>query len=329
MSRVFSGIKPTGDVHLGNLLGALSSWVTMQDEHTCVYSVVDLHAQTVPQDPEELSRTTLLTAQLLMAIGVDPDRSVLFVQSHVHQHAECAWLMECSASFGELRRMTQFKDKSESSDFVSGGLFTDPALQAADILLYDTEIVPVGEDQRQHLELTRDVAERFNHRYGETFVLPRTVVPGTAARVMDLQQPHTKMSKSADSPQGSIGILDDLAAVTKKIKRAVTDSDNEVRYDPEAKPGVANLLDMLAAATGEDPRQLADRYEQYGPLKGDTAEAVCDVLSPIQERFRSLEADPTQTALLLAEGARKAAAIAGPVLERAQRNIGLLMPSVR
>ncbi len=324
MSRVFSGIKPTGDVHLGNLLGALSNWVSMQDRHDCVYSVVDLHALTVPQDPEQLRDTTLLTAQLLLAIGVDPDRAILFVQSHVPEHTFGAWLMECTASFGELRRMTQFKDKSEQNNFVSGGLLTYPALQAADVLLYDTEIVPVGQDQRQHLELTRDIAERFNARYGETFVLPQTVVPTTAARVMDLQHPRSKMSKSAASPQGSIGVLDDLGAVRKRIKRAVTDSDHEVRYEPETKPGVANLLDMLAAATGEDPADLAGRYEQYGPLKADTAEAVCDLLAPIQERFRALRDDPAATASVLAEGARKASAVAGPVLERARRNIGLL-----
>jgi tryptophanyl-tRNA synthetase len=212
MSRVFSGIKPSGSVHLGNLLGALRNWVALQDEADTVYCVVDLHALTIPQDPEELRASTLSLAQMMIAVGLDPERCTLFVQSHVHEHSECAWLMECTAAFGELRRMTQFKDKVEQADFISGGLFTYPALQAADILLYDTDQVPVGEDQRQHIELTRDIAERFNARYGETFVVPEAVVPPAGARVMDLQAPENKMSKSEDSPQGSISLLDEPAA---------------------------------------------------------------------------------------------------------------------
>ncbi|MGE4567472.1 MAG: tryptophan--tRNA ligase, partial [Acidimicrobiales bacterium] len=206
MTRVFSGIKPSGSVHLGNYLGALRNWAAMQDGADTVYCVVDLHALTVPQDPAELRASTLSLAQMLIAIGIDPERSTLFIQSHVSEHTECAWLMECTASFGELRRMTQFKDKSEKAKFVSGGLFTYPALQASDIILYDTDQVPVGEDQRQHIELTRDLAERFNNRYGQTFVVPEAVVPAAGARVMDLQNPENKMSKSEDSPQGSVSL---------------------------------------------------------------------------------------------------------------------------
>ena len=261
---------------------------------------------------------------MLVAVGLDPDHCTLFVQSHVHEHSECAWLMECTAAFGELRRMTQFKDKSDQAGFVSGGLFTYPALQAADILLYDTDEVPVGEDQRQHIELTRDIAERFNSRYGDTFVVPEAVVPPAGARVMDLQQPNNKMSKSEDSPQGSISLLDEPAAVEKKVKRAVTDSDGEVRYDVEAKPGVSNLLSILGAATGRGPAEAAEGIERYGDLKAATAEAVIEMLRPIQARYHDLADDPAETSRLLAVGANKAAEVASATLERARHNIGLL-----
>jgi tryptophanyl-tRNA synthetase len=327
MTRVFSGIQPSGPVHLGNLLGALRRWATGQDEADSIFCVVDLHALTLPQEPGELRARTIELAQLLIAIGIDPDRSTLFVQSHVPEHAELAWVMECIAAFGELRRMTQFKDKSDSSDFVSAGLFTYPALQAADILLYDTDEVPVGEDQRQHVELARDLAIRFNHRYGETFVVPKGTFPAAGARVMDLQQPDRKMSKSLDSPQGTILVLDDLDAVAKKIKRAVTDTETDVRYDPAAKPGVSNLLSILGACTGEDPAVLAASYTRYGDLKTAAAEAVVETLRPIQQRYSELAADPAGTAALLAKGAEKARAIASPVLERARHNLGLLPPS--
>lgn len=326
MARVFSGIKPTGDVHLGNLLGALRNWVTDQDEHDCVYCVVDLHALTVPHDPEALRDATLRLAQVLLAVGLDPGRCTLFVQSHVHQHAELAWLMECTASFGELSRMTQFKDKSDEGEFVSGGLFTYPALMAADILVHDTDRVPVGDDQRQHLELTRDVANRFNHRYGETFVVPEAAIGRAGARVMDLQDPSRKMSKSDDGAAGAILVLDDLDGVARKVKRAVTDAGGDVRYDVEAKPGVSNLLSILGATTGRDPEALADEYDQYGPLKADVAEAVVALLDPIQARYRELEADPGGTAEILAAGAEKARVVAADVLERAQSNVGLLTP---
>jgi tryptophanyl-tRNA synthetase len=327
MTRVFSGIKPTGAVQLGNLLGALRYWVADQHEADSFYCVVDLHALTVPQDPAELRERTLSLAQVLLAVGIDPDVATLFIQSHVHEHAELAWILECTASFGELRRMTQFKDKSEGAEFVSGGLFSYPALMAADILLYDTDRVPVGDDQRQHLELARDLAIRFNHRYGSdspVFVVPEATIPTVGARVMDLQQPTRKMSKSEESPQGTIEVLEDLKAVEKKIKRAVTDTATEVRYDPQDKPGVSNLLDILGAVTARDPAALADEYTQYGPLKADTAEAVCELLRPIQQRYAELAADPAGTAATLAKGAEKARSVAAPTLARAQAALGLV-----
>lgn len=326
MKRVFSGIQPSGELHLGNLLGALINWSKLQDDHDAVYCVVDLHALTLPQEPEVLRKNTIELAQLLMAVGIDPERSILFVQSQVPQHPQLAWLMECTVSFGELSRMTAFKDKSnrDSTKFISAGLFTYPALQAADILLYDTDVVPVGDDQRQHIEITRDIAERFNSRFGDTFVVPEHRIPPAGARVMDLQHPDRKMSKSEGESPGTVFVLEDFKKIEKKFKRAVTDSDGEVRYDIEAKPGVSNLLDILSACTGETPQVLAERYEQYGPLKGDTAEAVIELLRPIQERFAELQADPAETERLLRIGADKAEAIAADVLARAKNNIGLL-----
>ncbi|MCP4437195.1 MAG: tryptophan--tRNA ligase [Actinomycetia bacterium] len=322
---MFSGIQPTGDLHLGNLLGAVRHWVNDQHVDDSVFCVVDLHALTVPKQPGEVGSRTLELAQVLIACGLDPEVCVLFAQSHVPQHAELGWILQCSTSFGELNRMTQFKDKSsKQKDFVSAGLFAYPSLQAADILLYDTDRVPVGEDQRQHIELTRDVAERFNGQYGETFVLPEAVLPPAAARVMDLQEPANKMSKSAESDAGTILLTDELARTAKKIKRAVTDSDNEVRWDPVDKPGVSNLLGILGATTGRDPEALADEYDQYGPLKGDTADAVTAMLEPIQARFAELTADPGETARLMALGAAKASEIAVPVLDRVMERLGLL-----
>jgi tryptophanyl-tRNA synthetase len=327
VTRVFSGIQPTGDVQLGNLLGALRYWVSEQHEADSFYCVVDLHALTVPQDPTELRARTLELAQVLLAIGIDPDVATLFIQSHVPEHSQLAWILECTASFGELRRMTQFKDKSDGAEFVSAALFTYPALMAADILLYETDRVPVGDDQRQHLELSRDLAIRFNHRYGDTFVVPEAAIPTVGARVMDLQTPTNKMSKSADSPQGTILVLEDLGAVAKKIKRAVTDTDNDVRFDPTSKPGVSNLLSILGAVTDRDPVALADDYAQYGPLKSDTADAVVELLRPVQARFAELAADPTGTAAILAKGAEKAQAVAAPTLAKAQQALGLLPPA--
>jgi len=318
MARVFSGMQPSGDATLGSLLGALRNWVSSQNADA-YYCVVDLHALTFPQDPALLRRRSLELATVFLAVGLEPDVCTLFVQSHVHEHSQLAWLMECTASFGELSRMTQFKDKSEQREFVSAGLFTYPALMAADILLYDTEEVPVGDDQRQHVELTRDVAERFNSRYGPTFTVPKAVIPKAGARVMDLQDPTRKMSKSEDSPQGTIVILEDLSSVTKKVKRAVTSTE----YDP-ASPGAANLFSILGAVTGETPDALAGRYSQYGPLKNDVADAVAGLLEPIQQRYRELSADPSTVAKILERGADKAQSVASVTLARARTNIGLL-----
>jgi tryptophanyl-tRNA synthetase len=322
--RVFSGIQPSGELTLGTYLGALRRFVADQHRSDSLFCVVDLHAITVPQDPEVLRRRTTETLALYLACGLDPDACTLFVQSHVDEHTSLAWLLECTVSFGELSRMTQFKEKSDRQQFVSAGLFTYPALMAADILLYDTDRVPVGDDQRQHLELTRDVAERFNSRYGSTFVVPEADIPKVAARVMDLQEPTRKMSKSIDSPQGTVLMLDEPKVIEKKFKRAVTDGDAEVFYDPTTKPGVSNLLGILAAATDEDPDRLAGRYEQYGPLKADAAAAVIDLLEPVQARYRELMADPGEVAAMAAKGADKARAVAEVTLQRARANLGLL-----
>ena len=320
---MFSGIKPTGPVQLGNLLGALRAWVSDQHRADTVFCVVDLHAITIPQDPLVLRRTTEELATLLLAVGIDPEVATLFVQSEVREHTELSWILECTAAFGELRRMTQFKDKSSGADFVSAGLFTYPALMAADILLYDTDEVPVGDDQRQHLELTRDLAERFNGRYGDTFVVPVATVPPVAARVMDLQNPTRKMSKSEDSPQGTILVLEGLDSVARKVRRAVTDTGTEVRFDPVTKPGVSNLLSILGACTGQSPEDLAERYDQYGPLKADTAEAVVETLRPIQERYATLADDPAGTRAILAAGAARARERASAKMAVVRDRLGL------
>jgi tryptophanyl-tRNA synthetase len=323
MARVFSGIQPTGEVHLGNYLGAVRRWVRAQHEDDAIHCIVDLHALTIPQDPAVLRAKTVEVTQILVAAGLDPEVCTLFAQSQVPEHSELGWIMECTAGFGELRRMVQFKEKSAQAGFVSAGLFTYPALQAADILLYRTEKVPVGDDQRQHLELARDLAIRFNSRYGDTFVVPEHAIPPVAARVMDLQQPERKMSKSQESPQGTVVVLDDPDTIARKFRRAVTDSEAEVRYDPDAKPGVSNLLSILAAATDGDPEALAEEYTQYGPLKDDTAAAVIKLLAPLQSRFAELVADPGETDRILATGAAKARAMAGPTMARVRGRLGL------
>jgi tryptophanyl-tRNA synthetase len=323
MARVFSGIQPTGEVHLGNYLGAVRRWVRAQHEDDAIHCIVDLHALTIPQDPAVLRAKTLEVTQILVAAGLDPEVCTLFAQSQVPEHSELGWIMECTAGFGELRRMVQFKEKSAQAGFVSAGLFTYPALQAADILLYGTEKVPVGDDQRQHLELARDLAIRFNSRYGDTFVVPEHAIPPVAARVMDLQQPERKMSKSQESPQGTVVVLDDPDTIARKFRRAVTDSEAEVRYDPDAKPGVSNLLSILAAATDGDPEALAEEYTQYGPLKDDAAAAVIKLLAPLQSRFAELVADPGETDRILATGAAKARAMAGPTMARVRGRLGL------
>lgn len=335
MTRVFSGIQPTGDTHLGNYLGAIRNWVADQHEHDSFYCIVDLHAITIPQDPHELRRKTLHMAAILIACGLDPEVCTLFVQSHVPEHPQLGWLMNCTVSYGELGRMTQFKDKSAKlhGDFISGGLFTYPALQAADILLYDAHRVPVGDDQRQHIELTRDVAIRFNSRYGTpehpVLVVPEHAIPRAGARVMDLQNPVAKMSKSAESPQGTVLLLDPPSEIERKFKRAVTDSDDPpvVRVDPEHKPGVSNLLSILAACTGRTPEEAAAGFTQYGPLKAATAEAVIEMLRPIQARFAELVDDPAELGRLLVRGADKARSVASVTLRRAYDAVGLLAPT--
>ncbi len=329
MSRVFSGIQPTGDVHLGNYLGALKNWVSDQHSYESVYCIVDLHAITIRQDPAELKQKSLEMGAALIAVGLDPEICIIFLQSQVHQHAELSWLLECTTGMGELRRMVQFKDKAEklganAQDAVSVGLFTYPVLQASDILLYDTDRVPVGEDQRQHLELTRDVAQRFNARYGKTFVIPEAFIPKSGAKVMDLQNPTAKMSKSTDSPQGTILLFEDPAAIMKKLKRAVTDSETEVRYDPENKPGVSNLLTLLGIATNQTPQEVAKGYTRYGDLKVATGEAIVEMLRPIQTRYAELMEDPATTLALLESGADKAQQIAAVTMDRARGAMGFV-----
>jgi tryptophanyl-tRNA synthetase len=326
VTRVLSCIQPTGAVHLGNYLGALQQWVLGQSKKDVFHGIVDLHALTITDTPGVLGTNTVELGAMLFAVGLDPDVATVFVQSHVPEHSILGWIMECTVSYGELSRMTQFKDKSakREADFVSAGLFTYPALQAADILLYDANEVPVGADQHQHIEITRDIAIRFNHRFGETFVLPKAVTPPQGARVMDLQDPTSKMSKSATSDAGCIYMLDSAADIMKKFKRAVTDSDSEVFYDREKKPGVSNLLDILSAATGTAPETLATNYSQYGPLKNDTGEAVVAMLAPIQERYHELMTDRAELQRLLRKGADKARTVASTTLDRARNAIGFL-----
>ncbi len=326
MTRVLSCIQPTGDVHLGNYLGALRNWVSGQHHKEVFHGIVDLHALTVTEEPGVIGDATIRLAAMLFAVGLDPEVATVFVQSHVPEHPQLGWVMECTVSYGELSRMTQFKDKTAKREqqFISGGLFTYPALQAADILLYDTNEVPVGDDQRQHIEITRDAAIRFNHRFGDTFVIPDAVTPTAGARVMDLQDPLSKMSKSTASENGCVMMLDGPEAIMKKFKRAVTDSDSEVRYDIAAKPGVSSLLDILAAATGTTPTAAAEGYTQYGALKVDTGEAVVAMLEPIQARYRDLIGDRAELTRLLQIGSGRARSIAAVTLQRAYDAIDLV-----
>lgn len=326
MTRVLSCIQPTGAVHLGNYLGALRNWVKGQHDKDVFHGIVDLHALTVTEEPDVVGDATIELAAVLFAVGLDPDVATVFVQSHVPEHTQLAWIMECNISYGELSRMTQFKDKTATreGEFISGGLFTYPALMAADILLYDANEVPVGDDQRQHIEITRDAAIRFNHRFGTTFVVPEGVMPPAGARVMDLQDPMSKMSKTGSGDAGCVMLLDDPKAIMKKFKRAVTDSDTEVRYDVAAKPGVSSLLDILAAATDRTPQEAAEGYSQYGPLKVDTGEAVVALLEPIQARYQELIDDKGELSRLLRIGADKARGVASGTVTRAYDAIGLV-----
>jgi tryptophanyl-tRNA synthetase len=329
--RVLSGIQPTADsFHLGNYLGALRQWVTLQDSYDAFYCVVDLHAITVPQDPKLLNRRTRVAAAQLLGAGLDPDRCTLFVQSHVPEHTELAWILGCQTGFGEASRMTQFKDKSarEGHDQASVGLFTYPVLQAADILLYQADQVPVGEDQRQHLELSRTLANRFNHRYGPTFVPPQPYILADVAKIYDLQDPTAKMSKSSSSPQGIIDVLDDQGVIRKKIARAVTDPGSEVRADAEAKPGVTNLLRIYSALSGEPVATLEAKYQGsgYGGFKKDLAELVVASFTPIRERTEQFLADEAELDRVLAAGAERARQVAGQTMATVRDRIGLLRP---
>ena len=326
MTRVLSCIQPTGEVHLGNYLGALRNWVSGQDKADVFHGIVDLHALTVTETPGVIGTNTLQLAAMLFAVGLNPDVATVFVQSHIAEHSQLGWIMECTVSFGELSRMTQFKDKSakREAEFVSAGLFTYPALQAADILLYDANEVPVGDDQRQHIEITRDIAIRFNHRFGETFVIPKAVTPASGARVMDLQNPTSKMSKSGNDDSGVIYLLDEPSKIEKKFKRAVTDSDSEVVFDRERKPGVANLLEILAAATNTTPQKAAENYTRYGDLKTASADAVIAMLAPIQKRYNELLGDKAELMRLIHKGNDRAQAVASATLARAQKSIGFL-----
>jgi tryptophanyl-tRNA synthetase len=323
MAKVLSGVQPSGQFHLGTYLGAVRNWVDGQHDHDAYHCIVDLHALTLEIDPAELTERTIDAATMLLAAGLDPKIVTLFVQSHVPEHPRLAWLLECTLNMGELSRMTQFKDKSAGSDSVRVGLFTYPALQAADILLYQVDLVPVGDDQRQHLELTRDVALRFNHRYGDVFTIPAASVPKVGARVMDLQHPERKMSKSVDSPLGTIGLLDDPAEIERKVRRAVTDTASEVRFDPETKPGISNLLELLAAATGESVEAVAARYTNYGSLKSDVAAALVEMLAPIRRRYDEFASDRSELERILAAGADSAHEVAAQTYEQAARAIGL------
>jgi tryptophanyl-tRNA synthetase len=333
--RVFSAMQPTSDsLHLGNYLGALVQWVELQEGREAIYSVVDLHALTVAPDPAVLTRRTRVTAAQFLAAGVDPSRSLLFVQSHVHEHAELAWILSTFTGMGEAGRMTQFKDKSAKvgDSGTNVGLFTYPVLMAADILLYDTDLVPVGEDQRQHLELSRDLAQRLNSRLGEgTVVVPEPYIVKEVAKIYDLQDPAIKMSKSASSPNGLIEILDDPKAVAKRIKSATTDSETVIRFDPEKKPGVSNLLTMFAAFTGRPVAEIVADYEgkMYGHLKTDLADVVVEALTPVRDRTLEWVESPAKLDAVLADGAAKASAIARVTLARLYDRLGLLPPAHR
>jgi tryptophanyl-tRNA synthetase len=323
--RIFSGIQPTGDKHLGNYSGGFRQYVEQQALGDAYFCIVDLHSITVGYDPEALRESTLSLAALLFATGLDPERSTVFVQSHNPDHAEGAWLLGGIASYGELRRMHQFKDKGSRQDFVSAGLFTYPVLMAADILLYQTDAVPIGDDQRQHLELSRNIAERFNTRFGETLRLPEGVYPRVGARIMDLQEPDRKMSTTGGTEQGTVKMLDLPDVIRKKFKTAVTDSGREVRRGPD-KTGVSNLVEIMSVATGESMEEVEARYDGqgYGAFKADTAEAVIALLEPIRLRYEELRADPAELGRLLARGAEKAQLASSPTLEAMLERMGFV-----
>ena len=331
--RVFSGIQPTGTKHLGNYSGGFRQYVATQERAVgaggaAFFCIVDLHSVTVDYDPAELREATLSLAAILFASGLDPEKSIVFVQSHVKAHAEAAWLLASVASFGELRRMTQFKDKAEQQEFVSAGIFTYPVLMAGDILLYQTDAVPVGEDQRQHLEFARNIAERFNSRFGETFRMPEAIIPEVGGRIMDLQEPTKKMSTTGGTEQGTVYVLDEPDAIRRKFKTAVTDSGRDVRRGPD-KEGVSNLIEIMSIATGESPDAIESRYDGqgYGAFKTDVAEAVVALLEPVKRRYDELRADQGELERMLRVGAEKAAAESAPTLERMYERMGFVRSS--
>ena len=326
--RIFSGIRASGDKTLGNYSGGYRQYRATQEQGDAVFCIVDLHSITTAYEPEALHEATLAGAAMLFATGIDPERSIVFAQSHVPAHAEAAWLLSSAAAFGELRRMTQFKDKAAEQEFVSAGLFNYPVLMAGDILLYQTDIVPVGDDQRQHIELTRDIAERFNQRYGETFTVPKGVFPEEGARIKNLQEPERLMSTTRGAPQGVVRMIDPPDVVRKKFKTAVTDSGTEVRHDPDEKPGVSNLIEIMAVATGSSIAEVEARYDGqgYGAFKEGVAEAVVELFEPIQQRYEALRADEGELQRLLAHGAEKARKASAPTLETMYERMGFVRP---
>jgi tryptophanyl-tRNA synthetase len=327
--RIFSGIRASGEKTLGNYSGGYRQYRATQEQGEAFFCIVDLHSITTAYEPRGLHEATLAGAAMLFATGIDPDRSVVFAQSHVTAHAEAAWLLSAVTSFGELRRMTQFKDKAAEQEFVSAGLFTYPVLMAGDILLYQTNIVPIGDDQRQHLELTRDIAERFNSRYGETFTIPEGVYPEEGARVKNLQEPERLMSTSAGNPQGVVRIVDEPDVIRRKFKTAVTDSGREVLHDPSGKPGISNLIEIMSVATGDPLEAIQARYDGsgYGQFKEDVGEAVVTLFAPIQERYRELRADEEELRRLLAVGAEKAREASASTLDAMYDRMGFVKRS--
>jgi tryptophanyl-tRNA synthetase len=326
--RIFSGIQPTGAKHFGNLSGGFRQYAATQELGEAFFCIVDLHSITVEYDPDDLRERTLDLAAMLFATGLDPERSTVFCQSHVSAHPEAAWLLGSVTSFGELRRMTQFKEKGDQQEFVSAALFTYPVLMAGDILLYQTDKVPIGDDQRQHLELARDVAERFNTRFGETFKLPEGIFPEVGARIMDLQEPDRKMSTTGGTPQGTVELLDPPEVISKKFRSAVTDSGRDVVYDPESKPGISNLIEILHVATGEPIADIESRYDGqgYGAFKQEVGDAVVAVLEPIKARYEELRADEGELRRLLAKGAEKAREASAPTLRQMYARMGFVAP---
>jgi tryptophanyl-tRNA synthetase len=326
--RIFSGIRASGEKTLGNYSGAYRQFLATQERDDAFFCIVDLHSITTPFEPEALREATLDGAAMLYAVGLDPERSTIFAQSHVTAHAEAAWLLGAVASFGELRRMTQFKDKAAEQDFVSAGLFNYPVLMAGDILLYQADVVPVGDDQRQHVELTRDIAERFNQRFGETFVVPEVSIPEQGARIKNLQEPERLMSTTRGAPQGVVRVLDPPDVLRKKFKTAVTDSGTDVRYAPDDKPGISNLLEIMSVATGDEISELEARYDGggYGRFKDDVAEAVVELFTPVRARYEELRADEPQLKTLLGRGAEKARETSAPTLERMYERMGFVRP---